>query len=253
MKNLSIENILKKSPLPLLESQILLSNLLGKDRSFLTAFSEKEISLKTTEKFFKLVKRRELGEPIAYLLGYKEFFGLQFFINRSVLIPRNETEDLVEEAIKFLRKKNSPTVVEVGTGSGCIAIAIAKHTQNVKIIASDISSTALKIARKNAFLNTVRSIEFRKSNLLQNIDEKADLIVANLPYIPTQSWEKLPEEIKNFEPRKALDSGKEKMTLYRKLFFQSLRILKKNGALIYELDGKIIQVSAGDLEEMARE
>lgn len=248
----TLGQILKDTDLPQLEAQIILSDIIKKDRSYLNAFPEKHLSEKQERAFNQLSERRKNREPIAYILGYKEFFGLTFLVNKSVLIPRPETETLVEKALTFLQKKKSPLVVDVGTGSGCIAVSIAKHNPKVKIIATDISSSALGTARKNAILNGVDWIQFKKINLLSKIDKKIDLIVANLPYIPTLRWKKLPTEIRDFEPRLALDSRENTMTLYNTLFSQATVLLDKKGTLLYEIDGKIIQLSADDLEGKVR-
>lgn len=249
----TLSDLIKSSLLPKNESEILLSFVIGKDRSFLNAFPEFELKNLEVKKYEQFVKRRLRAEPIPYLLGFKEFFGLKFFVNKNVLIPRPETENLVEQILKKTKKRKL-IVADVGTGSGCIAVSLATQNLNLKIVASDISERALEIARKNAKLNKVSGrIKFIKSNLLENFNENIDIIAANLPYIPFSSYQELPKEIKNFEPRIALNSGSDPMFYYKKLFKQAKNKLNKNGFIFYEIDGDIIQLSADDLEEMVLE
>ena len=249
----TIATILINSKLPLTEAEILLSSIINRDRSYLHAFPERNLSSEQSALFESFVRRRKKKEPLAYILGFKEFFGLKLLVNRFVLIPRPETEGLVDAALSILRTKSQPTIVDVGTGSGCIALAIGKNNPNAAIVATDISTEALLVAEKNAEFNNVVNIEFRKADMLSGIDKKFDLIISNLPYIPTTKWQKLPKNIKDFEPRLALDSGESSIQLYNKLFKQAKAKLKKNGKFLYEVDGQIIQFSADDLAEMAQE
>ncbi len=250
---LTIAQALKNSKIPLVEAEIILAFLLKKDRSYLNAYSEQKLLPQTKTLFQNFVKRRKSSEPLAYILGFKEFFGLKFIVNNSVLIPRPETEEMVMKALSFIKTKKNPLVADVGTGSGCIAIAIGKSNPNSIVLASDVSTAALNMARKNAKLNNVTNIEFRKQDLLSGSKEKFDLIVSNLPYIPTSKWRRLEKNIKTFEPRLALDSGENSMQIYNRLFKQAVGKLRKNGKLFYELDGKVIELSADDLAETARE
>lgn len=250
---ITIAQILNKSKLPLIETEILLSAIINNDRSYLNAFPESGLTSEQIALFESFEARRRNNEPLAYILGYKEFFGLNFLVNSSVLIPRPETEELVRIALSAIQAKTQPTIIEIGTGSGCIAIAIGKNNPNTNIVATDISPKSLSVARKNALLNSVVNIEFKKADLLSGIDERFDLIISNLPYIPTKNWQKLPRSIRDFEPRIALDSGESGMQLYHKLFRQAKAKLKKNGTIIYEVDGRVNQLSADDLVEMVPE
>ena len=250
---LTIATALKKSKLPLTETEIILSHIIKKDRSYLNAFPEKKLTSKESFLFENFVRRRERSEPLAYILGIKEFYGLKFFVNSSVLIPRPETERLVAEALAFLKTKSKPIVVDVGTGSGCIAIAVGKSSPKISLYATDISSQALLIAKKNAVSNKVHNVKFLKTNLIEEIPNNIDLLLANLPYIPTINWRSLPANIRNFEHRIALDSGKNSMNLYKKLFDQARKKLKHDGRILFEMDGDIIQLSADDLVGTAPE
>lgn len=250
---MTIAKVFKNSSLPLVETEILLAAALNKDRSFIKSFPETILSRTEKYKTIKFIDRRLKHEPISYILGFKEFYGLKFLVNENVLIPRPETENLVEQILKFSANRNL-TIIDVGTGSGCIAIALAVKNPRLTIIATDISQQALKVAKKNAKFHQVENqVKFIQSDLLAKVSQKVDIIAANLPYIPTRNWTNLPVEIKNYEPRLALDSGKSSTNLYHKLFQQSLKQLKPNGTIFYEIDGDIIQVSADDLVEIPLE
>ena len=249
---MTIHTVLQNSKIPIVETEILLSAVLKKDRSFINSFPETELTRTQQLKIKDFLDRRVKNEPIPYIVGFKDFFGLKFLVDQNVLIPRPETETLVEKLLTYCSKQENKalTVIDIGTGSGCIAITLAVKNPNLNIIASDISPKALEIASKNAKLHRVENkISFVQSNLLEKIDEKVDVIAANLPYIPTANWEKLPKEIKNFEPKIALDSGENSMPIYKKLFGQAKSKLNKTGRIFYEIDGEIIQVSAADLAE----
>ncbi len=232
---MKISELLKESSL---EKEILLAFILKKDRSFLSAFPETNLTTSELKSFTELWQRVGDNEPLAYLLGYKEFFGRNFLVNKNVLIPRPETEDLIEEVLKYSQDKVL-TVVDVGTGSGAIAITLKLENPNLNVFATDISSTALSVAQKNAKLyGQTGKITFVEIDLLANFSDKADVIVANLPYIPTKNWQKLDTQIKDYEPRLALDSGVSKLVLYEKLFSQAKDVLKPGGVLFYEVDGR---------------
>ncbi|MBI2551757.1 peptide chain release factor N(5)-glutamine methyltransferase [Candidatus Uhrbacteria bacterium] len=235
------------------------------DRTWLYAHGKEQVRMTALRRYKKLIARRIKREPVAYILGHKEFYGLDFLVNRSVLIPRPETEILVERALDEIRNWKldirNLAVVDVGTGSGAIAVAVAKECKikNVKckIIATDISVQALKVAKKNAWRHGVdKKITFLRGNLLEpafnvilneagrsegsrtNVCASARdsspptqndrlVIVANLPYLPTAEWRGAQPEIKKWEPRAALDGGKDGLKYYRKLFAQ-LKFLISN-------------------------
>ena len=217
-----------------LDAELLLARILKNDRVWLYAHPEQHVSRTTGQHFSKLIQRRVKREPVAYILGHKEFYGLDFYVNRQVLIPRPETEILLEAAISEIKNKKSKiknvSVVDVGTGSGAIAVAarLKIKDKKLKIIATDVYAAALKVARKNARRHGVeRQITFLCGNLIAPI--KAELchgqssaltIVANLPYLPTAEWRKTAPEIKKWEPREALDGGKDGLKYYREMFRQ---------------------------------
>lgn len=233
----SIHDALVWADLPALEAEILLAEATGVDRTNLFAHPEIKLSQTDWEKFQDFVNRRRVDEPIAYIVGYKEFYGLKLTTDRRALIPRQETETLVLEAIKF----NPKVVADVGTGAGPIALALAKHLPEAKIYASDISAEALKLAHDNAdALGLFERITFLRGSLLDPIPEPVDLITANLPYVRGYWFEELPNEIKNYEPRIALEGGDNGMFWYDQLFAQAKDKLLPKGEILYELDGRIL-------------
>lgn len=234
---------------PLLDAEILLSFVIKKPKEFLYAHPEKKLTAAQILKFKNLIARRARHEPIAYITGYKFFYGLDFFVNKNVLIPRPETETLVETAIN----KSPTTIVDVGTGSGAIAISLAKNLPNAKIFATEISPGAIKVARKNIRRHRV-NVTLLRGDLLKpflNLKSKTRLparqvsnlksliIVANLPYLTTRQWQKTQPEIKKYEPRLALDGGTDGLKYYKQLFNQ-IKLLITNYSLlvasIFEID-----------------
>lgn len=204
-----------------LEKEVLLANLLGKNREFLLTNPEYEVSNEQSERFYGLIRSHERGVPIAYLIKHKEFFGLSFIVDERVLIPRPETEFLVEKVIEFAGKDPSiKKIVDIGTGSGNIACSLAKNLENVQIFATDVSDKALEVAKINAQkLNVV--ISFIKSDLLDELkDMEFDIIVANLPYIGTETNSFVSKETEEHEPHVALYGGSDGLELYEKLFNQ---------------------------------
>lgn len=210
-----------------LEVEILLAFVLRTTREYLLTYPENKLSDAEISQFRFFIEKRSCGIPIAHLTHHKEFFGLDFYVDERVFIPRPETELLVEEAIK-LYSPMSGYICDVGTGSGCIAIAIAKHFPAAKIFALDISEAALEVARKNAERHSVYSqIEFVKSDLLAEISEHYfDGIVTNLPYIGTIEHNLVSKEVLEHEPHTALFSGHTGLELYERLFSQ-IRALPK--------------------------
>lgn len=211
-----------------LDAELLLSNVLQKDRTYLMAHDEEKITLKQFSRFRYLVDKRKKKIPVAYILGHKEFYGLDFKVNKHVLIPRPDTEILVESVIAYL--KPNDLLVDVGTGSGCIPIPILKHQPQVRAIAIDISKKALRIAEENASLQGVENrIQFYCSDLLKKVpkevfDRKNVVVTANLPYVPPDY--EVNEEA-NFEPKLALYAKNNGLGLYQKLFDQLVHLKPK--------------------------
>lgn len=228
---------------PRIEAEILLCHALNLKPSDLIAHSDKEITKKRSYLFKSYILRRSRHEPTAYITGYQPFMSLNFFVDDNVLIPRPETELLAETTIKEIQKKsivNYPwSIVDIGTGSGVIAICLAKRLKNVKIKAIDSSSAALKIARKNAKLHSVtKRIDFARGNFLDPVKDKVDLIISNPPYIPSKNISKLQPEVREWEPRSALDGGRDGLIYINKLIKGSPSRLKPGGTLIFEFGFK---------------
>jgi release factor glutamine methyltransferase len=222
---------------PLMESQLLLGIVTGRSRLEILRDVDAAVTPEEAHKFDELVKRRVLREPLAYLRGTQEFYGLTFEVSPAVLVPRPETELLVDLAIEKLKNKPNLTLVDVGTGSGCIAVAAAVQLPHLRVIAVDISPEALKVAERNAISNAVRArIQFIQSDLLQDFSpESADMVVANPPYIPSNEVSLLQPEVRNFEPRLALDGGLDGFAIHYRLIKQAAIVLKQGGWLGIEV------------------
>lgn len=232
-----LENI---SDTPRLDVELLLEKALGGvDSLYIRLNLNKELNLEEENLFNKLMKDRLKGRPIAYIVGNREFMGLDFYVQEGVLIPRPDTEPLVEELIELCKGKENLEIVDIGTGSGAITISLAKYlpTSNVKSL--DISEIALEIGEKNAISNEVNDrIEFIKSDLFASIeggDNKFDIIVSNPPYIPKRDIETLHIQVKDYEPYNALEGGEDGLDFYRNITEQSLKYIKPNGILAYEV------------------
>lgn len=192
-----------------------------------------------TKNFYRALKDYNQGMPVQYITGETEFMGFRFFVNPSVLIPRFETEMLVEKALEILDKEGplAPDILDIGTGSGAIAISLTKFNPLCKIVASDVSEDALETARKNAVLNGVDSrIKFLLSYLFECLDEtiKFDMIISNPPYIAAEDYAALPAEVKH-EPRIALDGGKMGLKFYEKIIPEAAEKLNPYGYLVLEM------------------
>lgn len=201
----------------LLDAEVLLAHVLEKRREYITAHPERPLNIVERKLYKKIIQKRKQGKPVAYLTGKKEFFGLEFLVTPDCLIPRPETELLVSEAIKLAKNYESPRICDVGTGSGAIAIALARHLPGAKITATDISKKALEIAKKNARAHG-SDITFILCDLLP--DGPFDIVVANLPYLRENDPD-IAAETKKYEPRGALfGGGVNGLELYGKLFAQ---------------------------------
>lgn len=232
----SISNALHWADLPALEAEMLLAYVLDKPRTLLFAHPETKLHQSDWEKFQNLVNRRHSGEPIAYLTGYKEFYGMKLKTDPRALIPREETENLVIEALKL----NPKSVADLGTGAGPIALALAKHLPDAKIYASDISKEAIALAQENtSALGLQDRVSFLIGHLAEPLPEPVELITANLPYVRNWMIPELPNEIKDYEPRVALDGGANGLKLYDELFTTVGDKLLPGGQILYELDGRI--------------
>ena len=218
---------------PKLESEILLADILEKDR---LDFYKRNISFDhiSYKKYQSLLSERQKGKPLAYLTGKKEFWSLSLEVNEAVLIPRPETELLVEKCLSFIQKINNPNVLELGTGSGAISIALAKESPLIRFTAIDISTKALEIAKKNAVNNHVNNILFNISDWFSEINEKFNIIVSNPPYVDKDELTK--DELDNlyFEPDIALYSKDSGQSAIKHIIINSHGYLRKNGLLLLE-------------------
>jgi len=225
-----------KSSSPILDIELLLTKTLNKSKEYLFTYPEKKLSPSQFIKFKLLYNRRSKGEPIAYILGNQEFFNLNFKVNKNVLIPRPESEILVEEVVKFTKNKKH-TIADIGVGSGAIIIALAKNLKG-QFYATDISSKAITVAKKNAKANKVK-IKFYKGNLLDPIkNKKIDIITANLPYLDKAEKSLLPHRDTRglkFEPKIALDGGDDGLKYYRDFFDQIKKFNLKPRAIFLEI------------------
>jgi release factor glutamine methyltransferase len=231
-----------------LAAELLLLHVLGRDRTWIYAHPEGEISAPDAERFFALIARRAEGEPTQHLTGKQEFWGLEFEVTPDVLIPRPETEHVIEVAldrlgVRELRAGRRPTlcgeglqIADIGTGSGCIAIALAKELPGSTIYATDISSAALAVARRNAARhNLADRVRFSEGNLLDMATAQFDIIVSNPPYIGRREGVALMREVRDHEPEIALYGGDEGYEFYAELITQSAAHLKPGGILVLEL------------------
>lgn len=226
------------SPTPRLDVETLLQKVLGVDRLYILLNLERVLSEDEEQLFNKFINERLNNRPIAYIVGNREFMGLDFFVKEGVLIPRPDTEVLVEEVIELAKKKDAKNILDIGTGSGAITISLAKYLENVKVTSVDISDIALEIGKRNAISNEVDDrINFVKSDLFTNIDKetKFDIIVSNPPYIKREVIETLDKQVKDYEPYNALEGGVDGLDFYRAITKQAKNYLKKGGILAYEV------------------
>lgn len=231
---------------PKLDAQVLLAHTLGKANAYLFAHFNDELQASLEEKYNRFIQRRMRHEPVAYILGQKEFYGRMFCVNASVLIPRPETELMIEQSIPLINDQT--TVIDIGSGSGAIAVTLAKETDQ-NIIAIDISANALAIAKHNAKEQNVdHQISFLHGNLLEpylekGINESGEnrscVILANLPYARERQWEFLDPDIKEYEPKSAIVSGVDGLAHYDELLKQiknSRRLFPASTTLFFEID-----------------
>ena len=226
------------SPTPRLDVETLLQKVLDVDRLYILLNLDKSLSDDEEKLFNKFIEERLSNRPIAYIVENREFMGLDFYVKEGVLIPRPDTEVLVEEVIELCKDKGPINILDIGTGSGAITVSLAKYLVNAKITSVDISDIALEIGEKNAQSNDVDDrITFIKSDLFTNIDKdmKFDIIVSNPPYIKKEVIETLDKQVKDFEPYNALEGGIDGLDFYRAITTQGKNYLNKGGILAYEV------------------
>ena len=241
---MNIEEILKKEINNLkqnnienstLKAKILLANILNVKKEYLLIHSEEEIKQEDKIKYENCIKELIKGKPLQYITNKQEFMGLDFYVDENVLIPQPDTEILVEKAIEIAETTQKNKILDMCTGSGCIAISLAKNINNVQITAVDISNSALNVANKNAINNNVENkIKFINSDMFNNIEEKFDIIVSNPPYIETETINKLEIEVQN-EPHVALDGGIDGLKFYKIIANNAFEYLNENGYLLLEI------------------
>ncbi|CAH2215021.1 peptide chain release factor N(5)-glutamine methyltransferase [Tepidibacter aestuarii] len=222
-----------------LDVELAMCKVLDVTRLYIHLNLDEEISKKNENRIEALLKQRRKGRPMAYIIGKKEFMGLDFFVKEGVLIPRPDTEVLVEDIIEQAKKIDNPLIVDIGTGSGAISVSLAKYINGSKVYSLDISDDALEVGSINAKNNEVEDkITFLKSNVfsaLENEDVKFDIIVSNPPYIRRADISGLEVDVKDYEPSLALDGGEDGLDFYRNITQDSIKFIKDNGILGYEV------------------
>jgi len=219
-----------------LDSEILLSEVIKKNRQYLLLNSNEELKKENIKSFNYLVKRRKKGEPIAYLINKKEFWKQNFYVNQNVLIPRPDTELLVEETLKLFNVNLKLNILDIGTGSGCILLSILMERRNFIGTGIDISKKAINVARFNAKMYQLSNrVKFYNSDIDKFLIGKYDLILSNPPYIRQQELKYLEKDIRGFEPKLALDGGRDGFSKIAKVISKTSKLLKRNGKFILEI------------------
>jgi len=232
---------------PRMNAELLLMFTLGCDRAYLFAHPERELTADERARYAEALKRRAHGIPAQYITGHQEFWGMDFIVTPAVLIPRPETEHVIETVLKLSNEGRAsapggPThIVDVGTGSGCIALALAKELPQAKIHATDISSAALEVAHANAARHQLENrIHFQQTDLLQGLDPLAfDFVVSNPPYVGESEADQVQLEVRKCEPRKAVFAGPTGLEVIQRLIPQAHAMLKPGGWLVFEISRTI--------------
>ena len=236
-------------PSPRLNAELLMMFTLGCDRSYLYGHPERDLSPQEIEQYNDVLTRRSTGMPAQYITGHQEFWGLDLIVSPAVLIPRPETEHLIEAVLELVRLRpalhgayESLRIVDVGTGSGAIAIALLTQLAGAQINAVDISSVALEVARANAARHGLESrVEFRQGDLLDRFSpDSFDFVVSNPPYVGESEEDSVQLEVRKFEPRNAVFAGPKGTEVIERLIPQALDVLKPGGCLVFEISGTIV-------------
>lgn len=236
----SASNLLVNSSTPQLDAEVILSSLLKVERIYLYTNRDAHLVPEIETEFFKRIKRRCAGEPVQYITGVKEFMSLEFNINKGVLIPRPDTEILVETVLDLIKNIKNPHIIDAGCGSGAISVSIANYKKDAFIFALDIMDIPLSTTLENAKKHKVEDrIAIIKSDMLNSMDEKylegIDVIVSNPPYIIEDEIEHLQREVRDYEPTAALNGGEDGLKYYRILAPAALRFLKRGGIIALEI------------------
>ena len=242
---MNIENILKegisilqknKIANPQLDSEILLSNSIKRDKKHIILNPKEVLNSEQLGKFKNLIERRKKGEPIAYLINKKEFWKDEFFVNKDVLIPRPDSELIIEQVLKIYSKDDQLQILDIGTGSGCILLSILKERSNFYGTGIDISKKSINVSKFNAKqLNLTNRVKFFHSSVDNFNNGKYDIIVSNPPYIEQLSLKYLEKDVVNFEPKLALSGGFDGFSKIRKVINKASILIKKNGKFILEI------------------
>ena len=232
------------------EAELIVMSAVGINRTQLVLDSRRDVTEEQREKVSEMVKRRQSGEPLQYILGECEFMSLDFYVESGVLIPRSDTETLVEAVIEKTDENKNMKILDICTGSGCIGISTAHFRSSAYVDLIDISDKAIEIAKKNIVRNNVQSrVKVQKMDILNEYpSEKYDIVVSNPPYIETEVINTLQTEVKNHEPRLALDGGEDGLIFYRRITEIAPEILKKGGMLAFEIgynQGKAVSALMG--------
>ncbi len=242
---MNIQSALKKSNIflkknlirnYLLDSEILMSEVTRKDRKYVILNLDKTLNNEELFQFQNLINQRAKGKPIAYLTNKKSFWKYEFIVNEQILIPRPDTELIVEKVLKITKNKSQLKILDIGTGSGCILLSILKEKPFFYGVGIDISRKCINISRKNAYkLNVYNRVKFFKTGVDNFVDGKYDLIISNPPYIKKFKLKYLEKDVFNFEPKLALDGGVDGVSEIRKVVRKSSELIKKNGKLVLEI------------------
>ena len=223
-------------PNPYLDAEILMAKIINKDRNYVLLNSSKDLNKDDLKTFYGLIKKRSQGNPIAYLTNEKHFWDSKFFVTNDILIPRPESELIVENVLKLTNQKNKINILDIGIGSGCILLSILKERKNFYGTGIDVSKKCLKISKINAMCLKVNSrLKLYKSNVDKFSLGKYDIIVSNPPYIKNYLLKYLEKDVTEFEPRIALDGGLDGLSEIRKVIKKSSELIKKGGKLILEI------------------
>lgn len=241
-----------------LDAEVLLAAALGVDRAALHARDERPLAATALAEFRRLLERRAGREPLAYILGKREFWSLEFLVTPDVLIPRPETELLVERVLELLPPPSGERALrclELGTGSGAIAVSLARERQDLAIWATDVSAAALEVARRNAMRHGVAGrVRFAEGDLFEPVEGVGpfDAIVANPPYVPRGELRSLPPEVREWEPHRALDGGEDGLDFYRRILGEAARHLSPAGLLALEIGPQIVPGLKEILDRLGR-
>ena len=234
-------------PNPVLDAEILMAKTINKDRNYILLNSSKPINKNDLNNFYNLIEQRSLRNPIAYLTKKKSFWNSEFFITKDILIPRPDTELVIENILRLTKQKSKINILDIGVGSGCIIVTILKERKNFRGTGIDLSKKCLVISKKNAIAHKVSSrLKLYKSDVDKFNLGKYDLIVSNPPYIKTCKLKYLERDVAEFEPRLALNGGLDGLSVIRKVIKKTSELIKKNGKFILEIGfdqkNKVIEI-----------